>query len=80
MTANQILDLLEEYYLNGGSDSDIDIIVNYLQEMGSISYFYWITKQWEEKLKNNKNINENTFQTLMIKWFADCLEISFSKV
>jgi len=80
MTPSQILNLLEEYYINGGTDSDLSVVIDHLQVMGSISYFYWITKQWEEKLKNNKNINQNTFQTLMIKWFMESLELDFSKV
>lgn len=80
MKPNQILNLLEEYYLNDGSDSDLEIVIDYLQELGSMSYFYWITKQWEERINKTSTINQDTFQTLMIKWFTDCLELQFTKV
>ena len=80
MTSEQILDLLEEYYLRSGADSDIQIIINYLQELGSLSFFYWITKQWEDRINKKSSINQNMFQTLMLKWFNDCLELQFSKV
>lgn len=80
MTPDQILNLMEEYYLRSGSDSDLEIIINYLQELSSLSFFYWITKQWEERINKKSSINQNMFQTLMLKWFNDCLELQFSKV
>lgn len=80
MKTDQILNLLEEYYINDGSDSDLEIILNYIQNLNSLSYFYWITKQWEERINKMSTINENTFQVLMLKWFNDCLELNFSKV
>lgn len=80
MKHTQILDLLEEYYLNSGSDSDLALVIDYLQELGSISYFYWITKQWENLLNRKNTINQIAFQNLMLKWFNDCLELQFNKV
>jgi len=80
MKHTQILDLLEEYYLNSGSYSDLALVIDYLQELGSISYFYWITKQWENLLNRKNTINQIAFQNLMLKWFNDCLELQFNKV
>ena len=80
MKHTQILDLLEEYYLNSGSDSDLALVIDYLEELGSISYFYWITKQWENLLNRKNTINQTAFQNLMLKWFNDCLELQFNKV
>lgn len=69
-----------EYYVENGPDSDIDIVVDHLNEMGSISYFYWFTKQWEEHINKISSISETTFQNLMLKWFNDCLELRFTKI
>lgn len=80
MKLEQILDILEEYYLNSGSEKELEIILEYLQELGSLSYFYWLTKQWEDRINKKKSINANAFQTLMIRWFSDCLDLQFSKV
>ena len=80
MKTDYILNLLEEYYLNDGTDTDLEVVLDYIQNLNSLSYFYWITKQWEMRLNNINTINENAFQVLMLKWFTDCLELNLTKV
>lgn len=80
MNKEVILSILEEYYINHGLDNDLQMVLDFLQEHGSLSYFYWITKEWENLLNSKSSINQNTFQSLMLKWFNDCLELKFSKI
>lgn len=69
-----------EYYIENGPDSDINVVLDHLAEMDSLSYFYWFTKQWESHINKISSINETRFQSLMLKWFNDCLELKFTKI
>lgn len=69
-----------EYYVENGPDSDINLVIDHLNESGSLSYFYWFTKQWESHINNISSISETAFQNLMLKWFNDCLELRFTKI
>lgn len=79
MKINQILDHLFEYYVKPTSDDDdLIIVINHLNETGSLSYFYYVTKKFEEKLSASDEISSNLFQTILSKWFAECVnELSF---
>lgn len=77
MNEKQILNHLAEYYINDGyqaDDADLELVLNFLNESGSLGYFYYITKKFEEFLKSNDSVSESVFQMTMTKWFHDSVE------
>ena len=74
MNTDRLIKHLYEYFFSTADENDLDIVLTCLNENGSMGYFYYFTKQFEDKLAKDSEINEAKFQLTMTKWFSIALE------
>ena len=76
MKITQIINHFREYYIDSpnSDDADLSILTNHFNDIGSLSYFYHITKEIEKNLINDSKISQSQFQMIMTKWFAEAVD------
>lgn len=75
MNEDQILMYMTNYFCRElGDEDDLQMALEGLNENGSLGFFYYITKKFEESLSKNKQISQEEFQTIMSKWFLHSVE------
>lgn len=75
MKIEQLINHFRSFYIDDTADEeDIDIVITHLNDIGSLSYFYHVTKEFEKNLSEDKNISTNLFQMILTKWFARSVE------
>lgn len=75
MEQSQIINHFRQFYVDEYQDEeDIELVINHLDDVGSLSYFYHITKEIEKNLAEDKKISAQQFQMILTKWFSRAVD------
>ncbi len=74
MNEKLILQYLDNYFCKElGDGDDLEMALEALNESGSLGFYYYITKKFEEHIAKTP-MTQQQFQAVMNKWFHHSVE------